>query len=123
MQMGRTAGRNILHSIKGEPLHKFHYFDKGTMATIGRSRAIAQIGRIHLSGFLAWLSWLMVHIFFLVGFRNRFVVLFDWAWSYFTYQRGARVITGRVWTPSEPEEKPPAQPVSSGAQKPEKQPV
>jgi NADH dehydrogenase len=73
----------------------FKYFDKGTMATIGRSRAIAVIGKVHLSGFIAWLAWLGVHIFFLIGFRNRLVVLLEWAWSYFTYQRGARLITGR----------------------------
>ena len=65
------------------------------MATIGRSAAIAQIGKIHLSGLMAWLAWLIVHIFFLIGFRNRLVVIFDWAWSYFTYERGARLITGR----------------------------
>ena len=101
MQMGRIAGRNIIHAIKGEPYDKFHYVDKGTMATIGRSAAIAQFGRIHLSGFLAWMSWLMVHIFFLIGFKNRLVVLFSWAWSYFTYQRGARLITSQSWLPRE----------------------
>src|SRR5581483_5509912 len=102
MQMGRAAGRNIIRAINGQPYKTFHYFDKGTMATIGRSAAIAQIGPVHLSGFLAWLSWLMVHIFFLIGFRNRFVVLFNWAWSYFTYQRGARVITNMLWSPAGP---------------------
>jgi NADH dehydrogenase len=65
------------------------------MATIGRKAAIAEIGKLHLSGLLAWLAWLGVHIFFLIGFRNRFTVMFNWAWSYFTYQRGARLITGR----------------------------
>ena len=90
--------------MKGEPYENFHYFDKGTMATIGRSAAIAQIGKIHLSGFLAWLSWLMVHIFFLIGFRNRFTVLFNWAWAYFTYQRGARVITNPESSPAIPAE-------------------
>jgi NADH dehydrogenase len=68
---------------------------KGSMATIGRKAAVAEIGKLHLSGFMAWMAWLVVHIFFLIGFRNRFAVLFNWAWSYFTYQRGARLITGR----------------------------
>jgi len=99
MQMGRMAGHNIIHAMKGESYKTFHYLDKGTMATIGRSAAIAQFGRIHLSGFLAWMSWLVVHIFFLIGFKNRLVVLFSWAWSYFTYQRGARLITSQFWAP------------------------
>ena len=68
------------------------------MATIGRAAAVATIGDLHLSGLLAWLAWLLVHIAFLIGFRNRFVVLFQWAWAYVTWQRGARLITTR-WTP------------------------
>jgi NADH dehydrogenase len=68
--------------------------NKGSLATIGRAAAIAQFGKIHISGFVAWLSWLFVHIFFLIGFRNRIIVLIQWAWSYFTYERGARLITG-----------------------------
>lgn len=95
MQMGRLVARNIKNSIAGKPYVHFRYFDKGNMATIGRKAAIAEIGKLHLSGFVAWLAWLGVHIFFLIGFRNRFAVLFNWAWSYFTYQRGARIITGR----------------------------
>ncbi|MCI0661358.1 MAG: NAD(P)/FAD-dependent oxidoreductase [Acidobacteria bacterium] len=95
MQMGRTVARNIQNDLAGKPRENFRYFDKGNMATIGRKAAIAQIGSIHLSGFIAWMAWLMVHIFFLIGFRNRIAVLFNWAWSYFTYQRGARLITGR----------------------------
>jgi NADH dehydrogenase len=98
MQMGACAARNIQHAIAGQPYDQFHYFDKGSMATIGRSAAIAEIGKLHLSGLLAWLAWLMVHIFFLIGFRNRLVVIFNWAWSYFTYERGARLITGRRLT-------------------------
>ncbi len=94
MQMGRAAARNIRNFLKGAPYREFHYFDKGSMATIGRSRAIAEIGKLHLTGWIAWMAWLMIHIFFLIGFRNRAVVLFSWAWSYFTYQRGARLITG-----------------------------
>ena len=95
MQMGRCVARNIQNDLDGEPYEEFRYFDKGSMATIGRKAAIAEIGKLHLSGFIAWMAWLMVHIFFLIGFRNRFAVLFNWAWSYFTYQRGARLITGR----------------------------
>jgi len=73
----------------------FRYVDRGSMATIGRSAAIAQIGRLRLDGFVAWLAWLVVHLFSLIGFRNRVAVLLNWAWSYATYQRGARLITGR----------------------------
>jgi NADH:ubiquinone reductase (H+-translocating) len=95
IQMGERVAKNIRLDLEGRPYEKFSYRDKGSMATIGRSAAIAQKGDIHLDGFIAWLAWLLVHIFFLIGFRNRFVVLFNWAWSYFTYQRGARLITGR----------------------------
>jgi NADH dehydrogenase len=95
MQMGRCVARNIKNGLAGKPYEEFRYFDKGSMATIGRKAAIAEIGKLHLSGFIAWMAWLMVHIFFLIGFRNRFAVIFNWAWSYFTYQRGARLITGR----------------------------
>ncbi len=72
----------------------FHYRDKGSLATIGRAAAVAQFGKIHISGFIAWLAWLFVHILFLIGFRNRVLVFIQWAWSYFTYERGARLITG-----------------------------
>jgi NADH dehydrogenase len=95
MQMGRHVARNIRDDMAGKPYEEFRYFDKGSMATIGRKAAIAEIRKLHLSGFMAWMAWLVVHIFFLIGFRNRFAVLFNWAWSYFTYQRGARLITGR----------------------------
>ncbi len=95
MQMGRRVAGNIQNDLAGKPYEEFHYFDKGNMATIGRKAAIAEIGKLHLSGFMAWMAWLVVHIFFLIGFRNRLMVLFNWAWSYFTYQRGARLITGR----------------------------
>src|SRR5262249_7557730 len=95
MQMGRRGAGNIRNDLAGKPYEEFRYFDKGSMATIGRKAAIAEIGKLHLSGFIAWMAWLTVHIFFLIGFRNRFAVLFNWAWSYFTYQRGARLITGR----------------------------
>jgi NADH dehydrogenase len=100
IQMGERVAANIRASIAGEPMRNFVYIDKGSMATIGRSRAIAEIGRLKLQGFLAWLAWLLVHIFFLIGFRNRIAVILNWAWSYFTYQRGARLITGRRLPPS-----------------------
>jgi len=78
---------------------KFHYWDKGSLATIGRAAAVAQFGKIHISGFLAWLSWLFIHILFLIGFRNRLLVFIQWAWSYVTYERGARLITGSTDLP------------------------
>jgi NADH dehydrogenase len=84
----------------------FYYWDKGSLATIGRAAAVAEFGKIHISGFVAWLSWLFVHIFFLIGFRNRLLVFIQWAWSYVTYERGARLITGSTylpgWTPTTP---------------------
>jgi NADH dehydrogenase len=100
MQMGRHAARTILRALRGEPSQPFHYRDKGMMATIGRHSAIAQHGSLRLHGFLAWVAWLVVHIFFLIGFRNRALVLFEWAWMYLTYNRGVRLITGVG--PSEP---------------------
>jgi NADH:ubiquinone reductase (H+-translocating) len=100
IQEGTAAARNIERDLAGEPRQDFHYFDKGSIATIGRSAAVAEFGKIHISGFLAWLSWLFVHIFFLIGFRNRVIVLIEWAWSYFTYERGARLITGDDRLPS-----------------------
>jgi len=96
IQQGRHAAKNILRAVKGEPTQPFHYFDKGSLATIGRAAAIADFGRIKLSGFFAWITWLFVHILFLIGFRNRFVVMIDWAYSYFTYHRAARLITGDI---------------------------
>jgi len=93
IQQGRHAARVIQCSLNGAPRPGFRYHDKGTLATIGRAAAVADLGRIKLSGFPAWAAWLSVHIFFLIGFRNRFVVLFEWAWAYFTFQRSARVIT------------------------------
>jgi len=92
MQMGRHAARNVERLVRGEKTLPFRYWDKGSLATIGRKAGIAQIGRWRLWGLPAWLAWLFVHIFFLIGFRNRFVVMFEWAWAYFTYQRSARVI-------------------------------
>jgi NADH:ubiquinone reductase (H+-translocating) len=94
LQEAEHTARNIERALRGDPLLPFHYHDKGSLATIGRGRGIAQLGRFRLWGWIAWLTWLFVHIFFLIGFRNRFAVLFSWAWSYVTYDRGARLITG-----------------------------
>jgi NADH dehydrogenase len=85
--------------VSSESRPAFRYRDKGNLATIGRAAAIAQFGRIHISGFLAWLAWLFVHILFLIGFRNRVLVFIQWAWSYATYERGARLITGSTDLP------------------------
>jgi NADH dehydrogenase len=100
IQQGKATARNIARDLQGKPRQDFHYVNKGSLATIGRAAAIAQFGKIHISGFIAWLSWLFVHIFFLIGFRNRIIVLIQWAWSYLTYERGARLITGDQTLPS-----------------------
>ena len=94
IQMGAHAARNVLRALRGEPLVPFRYRDKGSLATIGRKSGVADFGWLRLSGPVAWLAWLTVHIFFLIGFRNRFVVLFTWAWAYVTYDRSARLILG-----------------------------
>jgi len=99
MQEGKATAHNIAADLRGEPRKNFHYFNKGNLATIGRAAAVAEFGKIHISGFLAWLAWLFVHVFFLIGFRNRIIVLVQWAWSYFTYERGARLITGDTHLP------------------------
>lgn len=102
IQQGRHAARNIVRARQGKPLEPFHYVDKGSLATIGRAAAVADFGRLKLSGFFAWLAWLLVHIFFLIGFRNRLVVMVDWAWAYFAYHRAARLITGDIEEPGRP---------------------
>jgi NADH dehydrogenase len=99
MQQGVATADNIARNLRGEARQPFHYFDKGSLATIGRADAVAQFGKVHISGFIAWLSWLFIHIFFLIGFRNRIIVLLQWAWSYLTYERGARLITGDARLP------------------------
>ena len=104
MQQGRQAARNILRMIRGQQPQRFRYFDKGTMATIGRNKAVADLKFFHLSGLPAWLAWLFVHIIFLVGFRNRLLVLFQWAWAYLTFDKGARLITRNFQS----EQRPPA---------------
>ena len=92
-QEGKLAAANILRDLRGEKRVPFRYWDKGNMATIGRNRAIAQIGRIHVSGLLAWLMWAFVHVFLLIGFRNRVMTMREWIWAYFTRERSARLIT------------------------------
>ena len=94
IQQGRAAARNVLRAIRGEPRRPFRYWNRGNLATIGRAAGVGDLGWLHLSGFPAWLAWLVVHIYFLIGFENRLLVLIRWAWAYFTYQRGARLITG-----------------------------
>ena len=93
MQMGSLAARNIRHDLQGKPRVSFRYRNKGDLATIGRYKAIADFGRFHVTGRIAWWFWLFVHIMYLVGFRNRLSVLLQWAYAYFTYQRGVRLIT------------------------------
>jgi NADH:ubiquinone reductase (H+-translocating) len=96
MQGGTHAARQILADIRGRPRKRFEYFDKGDLATIGRAAAVARIGRLKLSGFVAWVVWVVVHIMYLIGFRNRVLVLLQWGWAYLTYHRGIRLITGDV---------------------------
>lgn len=96
MQQGRHVARNLQRKLRGEALQPFRYVDKGTMATIGRNSAVAKIWGIPLSGPLAWLTWLAIHLWYLIGFRNRLLVLVNWAYNYFTYDRGARALVTAV---------------------------
>ncbi len=104
MQEGRHAARNILAVVAGRKPQRFWYWDKGNMATIGRNKAVADLNYVHFSGLPAWLVWLFVHIFFLIGFRNRLAVVFQWAWAYLTFNKGARLITRNF----QAEQRPPA---------------
>ena len=103
IQQGKFVAKVIRAEIKALPEKSarsaFHYWDKGSLATIGRAAAVAQFGKIHISGYIAWLSWLFIHILFLIGFRNRLLVFIQWAWSYMTYERAARLITGSTYLP------------------------
>jgi NADH:ubiquinone reductase (H+-translocating) len=99
MQEGRQAASNLLRSLGGQERLPFRYHDKGMLATIGRGAAVAHIGSIRASGYLAWILWIFVHVFFLIGFRNRLVVMIQWAWSYITFDRGARLITEGLTRP------------------------
>jgi NADH dehydrogenase len=94
IQMGKHAASCVARLVDGETTPAFAYHDKGSLATIGRAAAVGEVGRIRLSGFVAWMAWLLIHIFYLIGFRNRLWVLAGWAWSYVTFRRGARLITG-----------------------------
>jgi NADH dehydrogenase len=99
LQQGTWTAENIARDLRGEARRPFHYHDKGTLATIGRAAAIADLGRFHVSGFAAWFLWIFVHILYLVGFRSRLLVMIEWAWAYLTYQRSVRLITGSTSLP------------------------
>jgi NADH dehydrogenase len=101
-QMGRLAADNVLRVLGNEKTKPFRYRDYGQLATIGRNAAVADFGRLKLSGYPAWLVWLLAHIYFLINFRNRLVVMIEWAWAYWTYQRGARIVAGGI-TPRPPQ--------------------
>src|SRR5262249_13895423 len=94
MQAGRHTAENVERALRGEPLLPFRYHDKRALAVIGRGAGVAAFSKSNWSGRIAWWAWLLVHIFYLIGFRNRVLVLMEWAWAYLTYQRGARLITG-----------------------------
>lgn len=105
MQQGRHVAQQIANEVAGKAERQpFKYVDKGQMATIGRSKAVCEIGRVRFGGFFAWLTWLVVHIYFLVGFKNRLFVVIQWAWSYLTYRRGARLIVSPNWQAPPPED-------------------
>jgi NADH dehydrogenase len=93
MQQGRHAARSILAREAGEPVQPFRFLDKGSMATIGRSAAVASAHGLNVSGYLAWLAWLLLHLYYLIGFRNRIVVMLNWAWYYWFHERQVRLIT------------------------------
>jgi NADH:ubiquinone reductase (H+-translocating) len=99
IQMGEYTASVIEGDLAGRPRRTFSYWDKGQLAVIGRGQAVADIWKLRFGGFLAWMVWIFVHVFFLIGFRNRVLVLLQWAWSYVTYSRGARLITGEVQAP------------------------
>jgi NADH:ubiquinone reductase (H+-translocating) len=94
IQMGKHVARTIRRDLGGKPREDFRYLDKGDLATIGRAAAVARIGKLHIGGLVAWVLWALVHILYLIGFRNRVLVMIQWAWAYLTYQRGIRLITG-----------------------------
>jgi len=94
IQEGCYAARLVRRRLEGEPAEPFHYRDKGSLATIGRAAAVADFRRIHLSGYPAWLLWLFVHLMYIVEFDNRLLIFIQWAYNYFTFNRGARRITG-----------------------------
>ena len=95
IQQGKNLGRNLVKLRQNKPLSVFLYKDKGTMATIGRNKAVADIGKLHVTGFFAWVIWMTVHLMFLMGFRNKVIVFINWVYSYFTYERGTRIVLKR----------------------------
>ncbi|MBZ5713728.1 NAD(P)/FAD-dependent oxidoreductase [Nannocystis pusilla] len=97
IQQGRHVARNIQLELKGKAREPFHYLDKGQMATIGRKRAIAQFAGMEIAGLFAWLAWLLVHVYYLIGFKNRLQVMWEWTWSYLKFRRGARLIVNKDW--------------------------
>src|SRR6202795_2459436 len=103
IQQGDWVADTIARDLENQPRRNFRYHDKGSLATIGRAAAVAQFGKFELSGYFAWLAWLFIHILFLIGFRNRLIVMIQWAWSYLTYERGARLITGSDELPGWPQ--------------------
>ncbi len=113
MQMGKSAARNLLHQIRGEPMFPFQYWNRGMFSVIGRGAAVGiAFSRMKMHGFLAWVAWLFIHLMFLIGFRNKVIVLVDWAYSYVTFRRGVRLITGPVGTLPEPRALPETTPES-----------
>ncbi len=116
IQMGQYAARTIEGDLEGRPRSAFNDWDKGQLAVIGRGRAVADIWKLHFGGFIAWLVWTFVHIFFLIGFRNRVLVMIQWAWSYLTYGVGARIITEEIRSPpAEPAPERPREEVAAGS--------
>jgi NADH dehydrogenase len=97
MQQGRFIPKNIIRDLNGEERLEFSYFDKGKMATIGRSKAIVELGKMKLTGFFAWVIWLVIHIYYLSGFKNKFFVFLNWTWSYLSFKKGARLILSKEW--------------------------
>ncbi len=126
IQQGRHAADNVIHDLREEGREDFEYFDKGIMATIGRASAVAESGPMKMSGFVAWLAWCFIHILYLIGFRNRMLVFFQWTWSYIRYRRGARLITEPDWRmrpqlPASPEPPGPAPADTSPSREPDTQ--
>lgn len=97
IQQGKHAAKNIIRKLHNQPTEPFKYLDKGITATIGRKKAVLQVDNIQFGGFFAWMAWLFIHIYYLIGFKNRFIVFFQWAWSYMTLKRGARLIVNKEW--------------------------
>lgn len=126
IQAGKAVARNIAALVAGKSTRPFRYFDKGSLATIGRAKAVGAVGRMEFTGFLAWWVWWIVHIAYLIGYRSRVAVMMGWAWQYFAFARGARLITGRAFEPGRGAEAPaaakaptPAAPAPAPVPKPE----